>query len=141
MAKINFTDEHMLRLRTLIADAVLNNSVISGPMGQNYNVIELVHCLTPESLITVNDVLKRKRDRLAIDDDWIANPNQEEIVKLDDKIELVKLIRGYKIKLADEKSNRIEKERIQTQIDELIQAQKSPKELIADLQAKLAELE
>lgn len=141
MAKINFTDEHMLRLRTLIADAVLYNSVVSGPMGQSYTVIDLMHCLSISSLRSLSASLSKKRAALSVEDEWVENPNAEKIVLLDKQLDLINLIIGYHLKNQEIEANRIEKERIQTQIDELIQAQKSPKELVADLQAKLAELE
>ena len=141
MAKINFNDEHMIRLRTLIADAVLYNSVVSGPMGQNYTVIDLMHCLSINSLRSLSASLSKKRAALSVEDEWVENPNAEKIVLLDKQLDLINLIIGYHLKNQEIEANRVEKERIQAQIDELIQAQKSPKELVADLQAKLAELE
>ena len=141
MAKINFTDEHMLRLRTLIADSVLYNSIIVGPMGQNYTVIDLMHCLSINSLRSLSASIYKKRVALSIEDKWIENPNAAKIAQLDDQLELIDLIIGYQLKTQEIESNKIEKERIQKQIDELVQSQKSPQDLIADLQAKLSELD
>ena len=141
MVKINFTDEHMLRLRTLISDSVLYNSIIVGPMGQNYTVIDLMHCLSINSLRSLSASISKKRAALSIEDKWIENPNATKIAQLDDQLELIDLMIGYQLKAQEIETNKIEKERIQKQIDELVQSQKSPQDLIADLQAKLSELD
>ena len=141
MAKINFTSEHLKQLRELIADAVMYNGVINGPMGQNYSVIELMHTLSINSLRTISASLSKKRAALAVDDEWVENPNAAKIAELDKQLQLINLIIGYHLKNQEIEANKIEKERIQKQIDELVQAQKSPKELLEDLQAKLSELE
>ena len=141
MAKINFTPEHLKQLRALIADAVMYNSVTTGPMGQNYSVIELMHTLSINSLRAISASLSKRRAALAVDDEWVENPNAAKIVELDTQLQLINLIIGYQLKNQEIEANKIEKERIQKQIDELVQAQKSPKELLEDLQAKLTELE
>ena len=55
--KINFTSENEKELKNLIADAVLNRSVFYGPIGQTYNVFELVDALGINSLKVLSNTL------------------------------------------------------------------------------------
>ena len=141
MGKINFTAEHYNDLKCFIAKAVINNMYIPGPMGQNYNVYELLHNLSISSLRSLSAMLTKKKASLTIEDEWVENPNAEKIEVLDMELKMLSLIIGYRLKKEEEAANAIERERITKQINELTEATKSPVELIADLKNKLKELE
>lgn len=140
MGRINFTDEHKAKLYNALAIATLNGVTINGPMGQIYSTWDLVHNLSISSLRTLSAGLAKKKAALSVEDEWIENPNTDEIALVDSKIELISLIIGYKLKSMEDAENAAEKVRLTKQLDELVQSQKSPAELISDLQKKIEEL-
>ena len=46
MGKINFTKEHLANLKANIAELVLNGTIINGPMGQSYDIFNIVNTLS-----------------------------------------------------------------------------------------------
>lgn len=138
--KINFTTEHLNKLKANIAELVLNGTVITGPMGQTYDIFNLANTLSISSLRSLSAFLSKKKASLSVDDEWLANPHQAEVEELSFLIETISLIIGYKLKEQEISENERERERLEKQLNELKQSQKSPAELIAELEAKITAL-
>ena len=140
MAKINFTNENMAQLREKIADAIIDNIVVKGPLGQEYTVPELMQ-LSTNSLKALSNHLEKTIAQLTTEDEWIENPNEILIKNITFKKELVSLIRGYKLYLDELATRERERERIIEQIKQIEESQKTPGDLLKELQDKLASLE
>lgn len=140
MVTINFTKEHLAKLKENIATLVLDGTIINGPMGQSYDAFALVNAMSIKSLQTLSGFLGTKKANLSASDEWVENPNAEEIAKIDFLMETVSLIIGFKRKEMERKDNARELARIEKQIAELEESQKTPQQMLAELKAKAATL-
>lgn len=140
MAIINFTKEHLSKLKEHIATLVLDGTIINGPMGQSYDVFALVNAMSIKSLQTLFNHLGTRKANLSVSDEWVENPNAEEIAKIEFVMETVSLIIGFKRKEQENKDNARELARLEKQIAELEESQKTPQQLLAELKAKAATL-
>ena len=140
MATINFTKEHLAKLKENIATLVLDGTIINGHMGQSYDAFALVNAMSIKSLQTLSGFLGTKKANLSTTDEWVENPNAEEIAKIDFIMETVSLIIGFKRKEMERKDNARELARIEKQIAELEESQKTPQQMLAELKAKAATL-
>lgn len=138
--KINFTKDNENELRSLISDSVLNKCIYTGPMGQEYDVFSLVNGMAISSLRSLSQFVQNKISKLSVADEWIDNPNADEIAKLETEKKLLSLIIGWKLYQQEITENAREKERLTKQLNELIESQKTPEDLIAELKAKISEL-
>ena len=137
---INFTNEHLSKLKDNVATLVLDGTIINGPMGQTYDAFSLVNTLSIKSLQALSGYLSTVKAKLSVSDEWVENPNQEEINKIDFLLETVSLVIGFKRKEQERKDNARELARVEKQIEELEAAQKSPQQLLEELKAKAASL-
>lgn len=137
---INFTKEHLSKLKDNVATLVLDGTIISGPMGQTYDAFSLVNTLSIKSLQALSGYLSTVKAKLSVSDEWVENPNQEEINKIEFLLETVSLVIGFKRKEQERKDNARELARVEKQIEELEAAQKSPQQLLEELKAKAASL-
>lgn len=140
MGKINFTAENMTQLREKIADAIIDNIVIKGPLGQEYTVNELMQ-LSTNSLKALSTHIEKVLSQLAVEDEWVENPNEALIKNLTFKQSLVSLIRGYKLYLNEMETRERERERIIDQIKKIEESQKTPSDVLKELQDRLAALD
>lgn len=138
--KINFTKENETELRSLIADSVLRNDGYKGPMGQVYTVVDLVSNLTVNSLRTLLQSVRTKISKLSVEDEWVDNPNAEELDKLNTSSRLINLIIGWKLYQSELVDRQMEKEKLESKLDDLIKAQRTPEEIMSELRDRIAEL-
>ena len=139
--KINFTKEHLAQLKANIAELVLNGTIINGPMGQNYDIFAIVNNLSIASLRTISAFLQKKKASLSVDDEWVENPHKAEVEELTFIIDTISLVIGYKLKNIEIEDNAREKARLEKQLNELKESQKTPAELIAELEAKITAID
>ena len=137
---INFTKENESELRALIADSTLNKIIYSGPMGQEYDVWDLVNTMAISSLRTLSQFIQNKISKLSVVDDWSENVNTEEVLALETCKRLIFLIIGWKLHQQEKADNEREVARLKKQLDELVQSQKTPTQLIAELEQKIKDL-
>lgn len=135
-----FTKEDENELRSLISDSVLNKHIYIGPMGQEYDVFNLVNGMAISSLRNLLQFVQNKISKLSVADEWTDNPNADEIASLETEKRLIYLIIGWKLYQQKIIENAREKERLTKQLNELIESQKTPEDLIAELKAKISEL-
>lgn len=139
--KINFTKEHLAALKANIAELVLRGTIIPGPVGQSYDIFNIVNTLSTTSLRTISAFLQKKKAGLSVDDEWVENPHKAEVEELQFVIDTISLVIGYKLKNIEIEDNLREKARLEKQLNELKESQKTPAELIAELEAKITAIE
>lgn len=135
--KVKFTPEHQSQLEALTVEFVLNQILVSGPVGTLYNVCDLMQ-LTPNSLKQILTSLKNKLVKL--DTTWIDVEQNADFNALNKQINLVNLLIGYKYSLIEQNEIANEKSRLEKQLKELEESQKTPEQLISEIKQKLASL-
>ena len=140
MGKINFTKEHREELIKMIGNSILNNEIISGPFGQTYTAHDLVNDLSVQSLRTLSTTLSKKKASLSVTDEWSENVNVEQINEIDSQLKFISLIIGFKLKRAEVADMMAEREKLSKQLEELVNAQKTPDDLISEIRNKIASL-
>lgn len=101
MAKINFTQEHLEKLKALFLELGFTGEVLSGKFGANsYTVWECIHGLSISTLKSINASLKKEIAVLSEEDEWIENKGQDKkVAKLKKWQKFVSLCIGYKLHL------------------------------------------
>lgn len=138
--KINFTKENENEFRSLIADSVINKCIYSGPVGQEYDVFDLVNGMGVSSLRNLSQFVQNKISKLSVADEWIDNPNADIIAELETEKKLISLAIGWKLYQQELNENAREKERLTKQLNELVESQKTPEDLINELKQKISQL-
>ena len=109
-------------------------------MGQEYDVWDLVNTMAISSLRTLSQFIQNKISKLSVVDDWSENVNTEEVSALETCKRLIFLIIGWKLYQQEKADNEREVARLKKQLDELVQSQKTPTQLIAELEQKIKDL-
>jgi hypothetical protein len=138
----NFKYEHQLRLNELLVNYVLDNKTIKSKIGQELNVIELLHTLTIQALkdirFNIDKAIEHSKSKL---DEWSNLTNlTEELEDLAMSRELVNLIIGYRINKAQNEETLKLKNEIISKINDLNESKKSTDDKISELEKKLEEL-
>lgn len=140
MGKINFTPTHFERMKELAVEMLLDNEVIVGKLGQQFNIVDLIHTTTINTLNSMRVSMTKAIENLENADEWVDSANQEKIEKLTKQKELVNLIIGYKRYLLEQsKTNELRKQLKKT-LEDLREYQKTPEDKIKEIEAQLAEL-
>lgn len=139
MNKINFKKEHLIRLQELACEALFNNTVVSSTLGQNLNIIELLHTTSINQLNNIKAALSKRIEKLESADEWVGTDSKQ--LESARKIkELVNLIVGYKRYNLEIKENERKKEELTEKLVELRESTKTPEDRIKEIEAELASL-
>lgn len=139
--RINFTPEHLTRLKELSIDFLFNNKVIHSRVGISMNIHELLHLTTINSLNNIRQECKSLVRRIEDKDEWIVCESDSIALKeAKESEELVNLIIGYKRYQNEQNSILKKKATLQEQLNELKESQKTPAERIAEIEAQIAQL-
>lgn len=141
MGKINFTPTHFERMKELAVEMLLDNEVIVGKLGQQFNIVDLIHTTTINTLNSLRVGMAKAIENLENADEWVDSANQEKIEKLTRQKELVNLIIGYKRYLLEQQETSELKKQLKKTLADLKESQKTPEDKIKELEAQLAELE
>ena len=139
--KINFTQEHMLRLVELASQALFENATIQTNLGQNLNIVELVHSTSIGQLTNILSSLKKKIEKLEEADEWVATSDNDKIDNLRRTKELVNLIIGWRRHNLEIAENKRKKAELTEKLNELKESQKTPEDRIKEMEAELAKLD
>lgn len=142
MSKINFTKEHLERLKVLATKALFGNICVMTKMGCPLTVHEMLHTTTIDTLKGIKSGLARKITNLEEEDEWVKDNNQQ--TKLDEAKfmkELVNLIIGYKRFNLEKAARDTEKRQLKEELDKLKESQKTPEDKIKEMEEKLKDLE
>lgn len=140
MRKINFTKEHLEKMKNLLIDMLINNEVILHKM-ITLDVVALLHTTSINSLNSCRLELGKAITNLENQDEWTTSEfNQIKLDKLKKQKELVNLIIGYKRWLEEQATIINEKKELEHELKALKESQKSPEDKIKELEAKLSDL-
>ena len=140
MGKINFTPTHFERMKELAVEMLLDNEVIVGKLGQQFNIVDLIHTTTINTLNSLRVGMAKAIENLENADEWVDSANQEKIEKLTRQKELVNLIIGYKRWLLEQQETSELKKQLKKTLEDLKESQKTPEDKIKEIEAQLAEL-
>ena len=140
MGKINFTPTHFERMKELAVEMLLDNEVIVGKLGQQFNIVDLIHTTTINALNSMRVGMAKAIENLENADEWVDSANQEKIEKLKKQKELVNLIIGYKRYLLEQQETSELKKQLKKTLADLKESQKTPEDKIKEIEAQLAEL-
>lgn len=140
MGKINFTPTHFERMKELAVEMLLDNEVIVGKLGQQFNIVDLIHTTTINTLNSLRVGMAKAIENLENIDEWIDLVNQVKIEKLTKQKELVNLIIGYKRYLLEQQETSELKKQLKKTLADLKESQKTPEDKIKEIEAQLAEL-
>lgn len=140
MGKINFTPTHFERMKELAVEMLLDNEVIVGKLGQQFNIVDLIHTATINTLNSMRVSMAKAIESLENTDEWVDSANQEKIEKLKKQKELVNLIIGYKRYLLEQNELDELKKQLKKTLVDLKESQKTPEDKIKEIEAQLAEL-
>ena len=140
MGKINFTPTHFERMKELAVEMLLDNEIIVGKLGQQFNIVDLIHTTTINTLNSLRVGMAKAIENLENADEWVDSANQEKIEKLKKQKELVNLIIGYKRYLLEQQETSELKKQLKKTLADLKESQKTPEDKIKEIEAQLAEL-
>lgn len=140
MGKINFTSTHFERMKELAVEMLLDNEIIVGKLGQQFNIVDLIHTTTINTLNSMRVGMAKAIENLENADEWVDSTNQEKIEKLKKQKELVNLIIGYKRYLLEQQETSELKKQLKKTLADLKESQKTPEDKIKEIEAQLAEL-
>lgn len=140
MGKINFTPTHFERMKELAVEMLLDNEVIVGKLGQQFNIVDLIHTTTINTLNSMRVGMAKAIENLENADEWVDSANQVKIEKLTKQKELVNLIIGYKRYLLEQQETSELRKQLKKTLADLKESQKTPEDKIKEIEAQLAEL-
>ena len=138
--KINFTKEHFSKLVNLVAQAAMNNVTIPTKMGQQLNIVELLHTTSITTLNNIKAALTQKIRNIEDRDEWIE-ADSDALEEIKAQKELVNLIVGWKRWKMEMDENRREKAELTKKLADLKESTKSPEDKIKEMEAKLAAMD
>lgn len=141
MGKINFTKEHMARMKELATDMLLNNGTIKTTLGYA-NVHDILHLTTIESLKTILRGLKKTIENMEDADEWATTDyERQKLDKLKQDKEFINLVVGYKRYLYEQDEIAKNRQKLELEIKALEDAEKTPADKIKELKEKLAAMD
>ena len=138
--KINFTQEHYVKLQSLAAEALFNKVVITTKLGQPLNIYELLHTTSINQLNEIKSSLAKKIEKMEETDEWVQ-PDNDRLEWYKNAKELVNLIIGWKRYNLEVEANKKQKEELSKKLNELKESTKTPEDRIKELETQLKELE
>lgn len=141
MGKINFTKEHMARMKELATDMLFNNGTIKTALGYA-NVHDILHLTTIESLKTILRGLKKTIENMEDADEWATTDyERQKLDKLKQDKEFINLVVGYKRYLYEQDEIAKNRQKLELEIKALEDAEKTPADKIKELKEKLAAMD
>ena len=138
--KINFTKEHFSKLVNLVAQAAMNNVTIPTKMGQQLNIVELLHTTSITTLNNIKASLTQKIRSIEDRDEWVE-ADTETLEGIKAQKELVNLIVGWKRWTLEVEANKQKKAELTKKLAALKESTKTPEDRIKEMEAQLKELE
>lgn len=132
-----FTKENYNRMCELILKAVLQNVVIQGDFNQPYTIQELLHNFPISEIEKKQKALENKAAKIGNKSKWKSTEEDNaEKDRLNEMAELLELMAGYRYTLEDRAKIKAKLEANQETINALKEANKTPEQQQADLEAE-----
>lgn len=141
MAKINFTKEHLEKMKELAIDMLLNNMSITTTMGTVLNISELMHTTTIGTLNKIRLTLTKKIRDAEDKDEWVDFSDSKYLDTIRKQKDLVNLIIGWKRYNMEKEANEARRKELEKKLDELKESQKNPEDKIKELEEEIKSLD
>lgn len=142
MSKINFTKEHLDKLKELAVKMLFSGNVVAGAMGTSLTIYDLFHNTTINTLITINGNLKREIEKISNLDEWSMNDYQQRKLEATKQIqELINLLIGYKKNQAEVEADKTKLKELKAKQAELKESTLTPEDRLKALEKEIAALE
>lgn len=141
MAKINFTKEHLEKMKELAIDMLLNNMSITTTMGTVLNISELMHTTTIGTLNKIRLTLTKKIRDAEDKDEWVDFSDSKYLDTIRKQKDLVNLIIGWKRYNMEKEANETRRKELEKKLDELKESQKTPEDKIKELEEEIKSLD
>ena len=129
-------------MQALLMQMLIHNETIPTKLGQELNVVELLHTTTINTLNNIRLSLTKQIENYEGADEWVATEvTQARLLKLKMHKETVNLIIGYKryqLEIAEVNRKRAE---LQAKIAQMREEAKTPEDRLKEAEAELAALE
>ena len=129
-------------MQALLMQMLIHNETIPTKLGQELNVVELLHTTTINTLNNIRLSLSTQIENYEGADEWVATEvTQARLLKLKMHKETVNLIIGYKryqLEIAEVNRKRAE---LQAKIAQMREEAKTPEDRLKEAEAELAALE
>ena len=141
MAKINFTKEHLKKLKHHALGMLFTQETVTTTLGQPLNIVELLHTTTINTLNKIRLQLAKEIEVIENQDEWVSGvASQNKLETLKNKKELVNLIIGYKRFQQEQYEIAQERKSLEAELKSLKESQKTPEDKIKELESKLETL-
>lgn len=139
---INFTEQHKTELQQLIFDAVTKRWQVSNKLGMVFDVMDIFHTCTIQTLRSIRKELTNKLNQFE-DDEWSDKSIQddEKIAYYNMSIKLINLTIGYRLWQQEQYDLESKKAALELKINLLKEDQKTPEQKIAELEDELSKIE
>lgn len=140
--KINFTKDHLVKLYNMAGEALFNKVAFQTPMGQFVTIYDLLHTVTVNTLLTMKNSINKLVEKKESADEWtMTDAEQKDIAELKRKAELINLVIGWKKYQAYLDDVAEERKKLNKELEELKESQKTPEEKQKELEAKIKALD
>lgn len=140
MEKINFTEEHQARLKELAVELLLAGILIEGIAGTKYNVHDLLHEVSLNTLSTMHSNIKKSITKIEDMDDWSMTDYQQKKLAEQKKMkEFIHLIIGWKKMQSQVEADKKKIAELKEKLKVVKEETMSPKERVELLEKKIRE--
>lgn len=141
MAKINFTPEHMARLKELAIEMLFRGFIFKGTVGTSLTVYDLIHNTSETTLIIFNGNLKKEIERVQTLDEWSMNDyQQKKLADTKETQEFINLLIGYKKNQAQLNADKAKLAELRAQYKEIEKSTLTPQDQLAAIKKQMKEL-
>ena len=139
---INFTEQNKTELQQLVFDAVTKRWQVSNKLGMVFDVMDIFHTCTIQTLRSIRKELTNKLNAFE-DDEWSDKSVQdnEKIEYYNKSIKLVNLVIGYRLWQQEQYDLESKKAALELKLQVLKENQKTPEEKIAELEKEINDLQ
>lgn len=141
MAKINFTPEHLARLKELAIEMLFTGTTFRGSVGTSLTVYDLLHNTTENTLVTFNSNLKKEIERIESLDEWsMSDYQQKKLAATKESQEFMNLLIGYKKFQTQLNADKAKLAELRAQYKEIEKSTLTPQDQLAALKKQMKEL-
>jgi len=139
---INFTEQHKAELKQLVFDAVAKRWQVSNKMGMVFDVMDIFHTCTIQTLRSMRKDLTEKLNKFE-DDEWSDKSLQDDdkIAYYNNSIKLINLTIGFRLWKQEQYELESKKAALELKLQLLKENQKTPEEKIAELEEEISKIE
>ena len=142
MSKINFTKEHLAKLKDLAIKFLFKGILIKGAINSELSVWDILHNTTLNTLSTIYGNLKREVEKISNLDEWnLIDYQQKKLEVLKEQMEFVNLVIGYKKYQIEIQSDKDKLRELKAKQQELKESTLTPVKRLAALEAEIASIE